>query len=75
MQQSMEKRRLVGALDCISEVFPTEYRPCLRTFRSWVKSGHIPYRRIGHRHFFDPSEVRDSIDRQFLVQEPKGTVS
>jgi hypothetical protein len=73
MQQLIEKRRLVGALDCINEVFPTERRPCLRTFRKWQHQGFIPYRQIGRRHFFDPEEVRAAIDKEFWVQQAKAT--
>lgn len=59
---------LVGAEDCIKTLFPCESsRPGLRTFREWQARGYFPVQKIGRRTYFDPEEVRASLDRRFKI--------
>lgn len=62
------QKQLVGALDCLKIVFPCESsRPSLRTYRKWQSNGWFPVHKIGHLTFFDPEEVRLSLDRRFRI--------
>ncbi len=61
--------QLVGIHKCLEIVFPfQEERPSIRTFRKWQSQGYLPYHKIGSRVFFDPSQVRKALDKQFLIQ-------
>jgi len=43
-------RRLCG-------IFPKGREPSIRTLRNWTKLRRIPYHRVGHFIYYDPSEV------------------
>lgn len=60
--------KLTTAARCIELAFDEDSRPSLRSFREWQSRGWFPYRKIGRRTYFDPAEVRASIDRRFTVQ-------
>lgn len=40
-----------------SGVFPDGKAPSIRTLRKWTKLRRIPFHRVGHFVYFDPSEV------------------
>ena len=63
-----EPNKLTTAARCIELAFDEDSRPALRSFREWQARGWIPYRKIGKRTYFDPAEVRASLDRRFTVQ-------
>jgi hypothetical protein len=69
MQSTEQKPRLLSAQACIRELFP-DRQPSLRTFQEWQKRGLIPFKKIGHFAFFDPEEVRKSLDQHCTVQYP-----
>lgn len=59
---------LVGAETCLRILFPDEAnRPRLRMWRELQQKRFLPFKKIGSRCFFDPVEVRRSLDRQFTV--------
>ncbi len=60
--------QLVTAQACIHAIFGTEAPPSIRTFRKWQADGWIPYNKIGRRTFFDPEQVRRSLDRRFKIE-------
>ena len=71
MSNSKENEiQLVGMDQCIRIVFPdSDSRPSKRTFHSWKAKGYLPYHKIGKRVFLDPVQVREALDRQFLIHE------
>jgi hypothetical protein len=40
-----------------SGVFPTGREPSIRTLRQWTKLRRIPFHKVGHFVYYDPSEV------------------
>ena len=61
--------QLLGIDMCLEILFPDKKgRPSIRTFRGWQAKGFIPYHKVGSRVFFDPSQVRKALDKQFLIQ-------
>lgn len=40
-----------------SGIFPEGKAPSIRTLRQWTKLRRIPFHRVGHFVYFDPSEV------------------
>jgi hypothetical protein len=60
---------LVGAMTLLALLWPAEQdRPSLRWLRKMTGARLLPYRKIGHRVFFDPAEVRRVVDRKFKVE-------
>jgi hypothetical protein len=60
---------LVGAEALLREVWPDEEsRPSLRWLRGMQAKRLVPFRKIGRKVYFDPSEVRRTIDTQFKVE-------
>lgn len=60
---------LVGLDACRRIVFPDEATaPCLRTFRTWKKSGFFPAYKIDRLVFADPTEVRAALEAKFQTQ-------
>jgi hypothetical protein len=41
----------------LSGIFPAGKEPSIRTIREWTKLRRIPYHRVGHFVYFDPTEV------------------
>jgi hypothetical protein len=59
---------LVDAERCIEIVWPDpRSRPRLRWFLEQKKKGRIPFKKISHFVFYDPTEVRRAIDRDCSV--------
>jgi hypothetical protein len=50
-----------------SGIFPEGQEPSIRTLREWTKLRRIPYHRIGHFVYFDPSEVERHIRTKLRV--------
>lgn len=50
-----------------SGIFPEGQEPSIRTLREWTKLRRIPYHRIGHFVYFDPSEVDHHIRTKLRV--------
>jgi hypothetical protein len=68
MSESKPHPILVGAEDCIKIVFPCETsRPSLRTFREWQKRRYFCHLKLGKLTFFDPEQVRASLERRFKI--------
>lgn len=60
---------LVGAKTLLEIIWPCETdRPSLRFLRELQAKRLIPYRKISRMVFFDPEEVRRSLDAQFKVE-------
>jgi hypothetical protein len=65
---SSDCKQLVGAEACLKLLFPdSASRPSLRTFRQWQANGYLPVHKIGRRTFFDPEQVRATLDRRFRI--------
>lgn len=59
---------LVGENALRATIWPdSESRPSRRWFLELKARGLIPYHRIGRRVFFDPAEVRASLDHNFRI--------
>ena len=55
-----------SAEHCLEIIFPCpESRISIRYFRELQAQGKIPYLKLGRRTFFNPSEVRFALDKQF----------
>lgn len=52
-------------------LFPKGREPSIRTLREWTKLRRIPYHRVGHFVYFDPTEVGQHI-RTKLKVPPRG---
>ena len=52
-------------------LFPKGREPSIRTLREWTKLRRIPYHRVGHFIYFDPTEVGMHI-RTKLKVPPRG---
>lgn len=50
-----------------SGVFPDGKAPSIRTLRKWTKLRRIPFHRVGHFVYFDPSEVSVHIRSKLKV--------
>lgn len=50
-----------------SGIFPAGKEPSIRTLREWTKLRRIPYHRVGHFVYFDPSEVAVHIRTKLKV--------
>lgn len=50
-----------------SGIFPDGKEPSIRTLRKWTKLRRIPFHRVGHFVYFDPSEVEVHIRTKMLV--------
>jgi hypothetical protein len=69
MQKTEDSIGLVDGEKCLALLFPEKRcRPTLRTFLEWKARGKIPYRKIGKRIYYDPVEVRRSIDRNCKIE-------
>ncbi len=51
----------------LSGIFPTGKEPSIRTLRDWTKLRRIPYHRVGHFVYYDPSEVAGYIRTKLKV--------
>jgi hypothetical protein len=57
---------LVNARTCLRLVFPDpESRPSIKWFEQLKSDGYVPFRKIRGLNFYDPIEVRASLDRLF----------
>lgn len=50
-----------------SGIFPKKKAPSIRTLREWTKRRRIPYHKLGHFVYFDPSEVAEHIRQKLKV--------
>jgi hypothetical protein len=50
-----------------SGIFPDGKELSIRTLRKWTKLRRIPFHRVGHFVYFDPSEVEVHIRTKMLV--------
>ena len=41
----------------LSGIFPQGKEPSIRTLRNWTKLRRIPYHKVGHFIYYDPTEV------------------
>jgi hypothetical protein len=65
VNKEQENVALVDATGCLAEIFPdVRSRPSLRWFKNLQRDGVIPYMKIGHRVFFDASQVRRALDKR-----------
>ena len=51
----------------LSGLFPTGKEPSIRTLREWTKLRRIPYHRVGHFVYYDPTEVAVHIRTKLKV--------
>ena len=51
----------------LSGIFPKGKEPSIRTLRDWTKLRRIPYHRVGHFVYYDPTEVSDHIRTKLKV--------
>ena len=64
-----EETGLHGIDATIERVFPDPAgRPSKRTFEAWKRAGIIPYVKINRKVFYDPSEIRRALEKQFKVK-------
>jgi len=50
-----------------SGIFPDGKEPSIRTLRKWTKLRRIPFHRVGHFVYFDPSEVEVHIRTRLKI--------
>jgi len=48
-------------------IFPKNREPSIRTLRNWTKLRRIPYHKVGHFVYYDPSEVAAHIRTKLKV--------
>jgi len=48
-------------------IFPKDKEPSIRTLRNWTKLRRIPYHKVGHFVYCDPSEVAVHIRTKLKV--------
>jgi len=48
-------------------IFPKDKEPSIRTLRNWTKLRRIPYHKVGHFVYYDPSEVAVHIRTKLKV--------
>lgn len=53
-------------------IFPKGREPSIRTLREWTKLRRIPYHKVGHFVYYDPTEVAAHI-RSKLKVPARGT--
>jgi hypothetical protein len=56
---------IVGLRQC--GIFPHGKEPSIRTLREWTKLRRIPYHRVGHFVYYDPTEVSAHIRTKMKV--------
>ena len=60
--------RLTDILELrVCGIFPKGKEPSVRTLREWTKLRRIPYHRVGHFVYFNPSEVSTHIRTNLKV--------
>jgi hypothetical protein len=69
LNKDSQSPALVGVETLLRELFPDEQsRPTPRWLRGMQAKRLVPFRKIGRRVWFDPEEVRRSLDAQFKVK-------
>ena len=63
------KEELVDAIRLLEILFDAKSRPSLRWLRGQTAKRTIPFKKIGHKVYFDPAEVRLAIDQKFTVSQ------
>lgn len=59
---------LLNAMDLLVEIWPNpSSRPSLRWLREQTAKRLLPYFKIGHKVFFDPTKVRQALEKKFSV--------
>jgi hypothetical protein len=48
-------------------IFPKDKEPSIRTLRNWTKLRRIPYHKVGHFVYYDPTEVAVHIRTKLKV--------
>lgn len=48
-------------------IFPKDREPSIRTLRNWTRLRRIPYHKVGHFVYYDPSEVAAHIRTKLKV--------
>lgn len=61
---------IMGLRNC--GIFPKGREPSIRTLREWTKLRRIPYHKVGHFVYYDPTEVAAHI-RSKLKVPARGT--
>lgn len=51
----------------LSGIFPKNREPSIRTLRNWTRLRRIPYHKVGHFVYYDPSEVAYHIRTKLKV--------
>ena len=51
----------------LSGIFPTGKEPSIRTLREWTKLRRIPFHKVGHFIYYDPTEVWVHISTKLKV--------
>ena len=65
---SLIDNRLIDVLGLRScGIFPKDKEPSIRTLRNWTKLRRIPYHKVGHFVYYDPSEVAVHIRTKLKV--------
>jgi hypothetical protein len=60
--------RLIDVLGLRScGIFPKDKEPSIRTLRNWTKLRRIPYHKVGHFVYYDPTEVAVHIRTKLKV--------
>ena len=61
-------RRLLNAKSCIAEIFgDSPEAPSLRWWQYQMQRRMIPYYKIGHLVWFDPTEVRAALEKNCRI--------
>ena len=60
--------RLVDAHGLLEALFDEQCRPSLRWLRQMQARRMVPYKKGGHRVFFDVHEVRQALDKKLTVR-------
>ena len=60
---------LLDAIDLLAEIWPrTNSRPSLRWLRKQTALRTLPYIKIGHKVYFNPTKVRQALEKKFTVE-------
>ena len=68
MEGKSTDERLVDAYGLLDALFDADCRPSLRWLRQRQADRSIPFKKIGHRVFFDVKEVRQALNEKLTVR-------
>ena len=68
MKNELNNNHLVSGPRLLDLLFEEESRPSLRWLREQQKRRIVPYLKIGARVYFDPVQVRESLNKNNLIK-------